>query len=375
MKVLQICNDFAGSKVHVSLVRKLDEKGVEQVVYCPVRDQKLIGVNRFEGTHVEFIYSYIIKSWYKFLYHYKRRVLYKDMKARVDLSEFDLIHAATLFSDGGLAYKAYREYGIPYIVAVRNTDINTFSKTQPQTWNAGREILLHAKNIIFLSKALKKEFEQLYFTRSILECIRYKFVFQPNGIDDYWLSHLDTTIRSGRGVLYVGDFSRNKNVSRLIEAIRRVRFNPAFKDVYLTIIGGGEDHRNKTLNVINRNSDFVRNLGRIHDKSIIRSIMRHHALFAMPSIYETFGLVYIEALSQNLPIIYGKGQGVDQLFSEKESPVGIGVNAKSIEEIEPAIYTILNNQSIYSNKQVDFTLFDWNWIAEKYINGYKSIVQ
>ncbi len=60
MKVLQICNDFAGSKVHVSLVRKLDEKGVEQVVYCPVRDQKLIGVNRFEGTHVEFIYSYII---------------------------------------------------------------------------------------------------------------------------------------------------------------------------------------------------------------------------------------------------------------------------------------------------------------------------
>ena len=41
MKVLQICNDFAGSKVHVSLVRKLDEKGVEQVVYCPVRDQKL----------------------------------------------------------------------------------------------------------------------------------------------------------------------------------------------------------------------------------------------------------------------------------------------------------------------------------------------
>ena len=149
----------------------------------------------------------------------------------------------------------------------------------------------------------------------------------------------------------------------------------AFKDVYLTIIGGGEDHRNKTLNVINRNSDFVRNLGRIHDKSIIRSIMRHHALFAMPSIYETFGLVYIEALSQNLPIIYGKGQGVDQLFSEKESPVGIGVNAKSIEEIEQAIYTILNNQSIYSNKQVDFTLFDWNWIAEKYINGYKSIVQ
>ena len=30
----------------------------------------------------------------------------------------------------------------------------------------------------------------------------------------------------------------------------------------------------------------------------------------MPSTGETFGLVYIEALSQSLPIIYTKGDGV-----------------------------------------------------------------
>ncbi len=69
MKIYQISNDFVGSKVHVNLVRRLDEKGIEQVAYCPVRDRNLIGVNRFNSTHVQFIYSYIIKSWYK-LYEY-----------------------------------------------------------------------------------------------------------------------------------------------------------------------------------------------------------------------------------------------------------------------------------------------------------------
>ena len=43
----------------------------------------------------------------------------------------------------------------------------------------------------------------------------------------------------------------------------------------------------------------------------------------MPSRYETFGLVYGEAMSQGLPIIYSKGQGVDGYF--KEGTVGYGV--------------------------------------------------
>ena len=37
----------------------------------------------------------------------------------------------------------------------------------------------------------------------------------------------------------------------------------------------------------------------------------------MPSITETFGLVYGEALSQGLLIIYTKGQGFDGQIKEK----------------------------------------------------------
>ena len=39
-------------------------------------------------------------------------------------------------------------------------------------------------------------------------------------------------------------------------------------------------------------------------------------IFVMPSINETFGLVYAEAMSQGLPVIYTKGQGFDKQFND-----------------------------------------------------------
>lgn len=49
MKILHICNDFAGSKVHVNLVKKLDDIGISQIVYCPVRNKLSMGKNQFSN--------------------------------------------------------------------------------------------------------------------------------------------------------------------------------------------------------------------------------------------------------------------------------------------------------------------------------------
>ena len=39
-------------------------------------------------------------------------------------------------------------------------------------------------------------------------------------------------------------------------------------------------------------------------------IYRENDIYVMPSIIETFGLVYAEAMSQGLPVIYTRGQGL-----------------------------------------------------------------
>ena len=210
---------------------------------------------------------------------------------------------------------------------------------------------------------------------SIIKKIEHKFIFRANGIDKQWLDSINRTSNNGDNILYIGNFSVNKNVSTLIKAIYKLRQEKEFNHIKLTIIGGDSDKNNEITNLIKTNNDFIEYLGKIYDISKIQAIMRQHALFAMPSIHETFGLVYIEALSQNLPIVYTKGQGVDKLFNEDKDLVGIAVNPHSVESIKDAIKEILINRDKYSNKQVEFSPFDWKNIANNYFNDYENIIK
>lgn len=372
MRLLHISNDFAGSKVHSNLARHLDALGMEQIIYCPTRRASDDGKNSFASQNISFVYSFCIKPWYKFVYHYKCRQLYKDLKRHVSLQHCDVIHAATLFSDGALAYKAHRKYGIPYCIAVRNTDLNTFIRLAWHAYPLGRKILKHADRIFFISAGIKQQFEHSRFIKPILNDVKDKFVIQPNGIDAYWLQHIRHERKHSHDLLYIGDFSDNKNVCRLIEAVAEIRNDEKFKDTTLTIVGGGKEDNSKTTNLISKHSDFVRYLGPIYDKPTLAKVMAECSLFAMPSIHETFGLVYLEALSQNLPVIYTLGQGIDGMF---DSSVGIEVNPKSVEEIKSAIISILRNSSNYHNNNVDFSKFDWKNIAQNYLNHYNNILQ
>ena len=375
MKILHVSNGYADSKVHSNMTRALDVLGIEQAVYCPVREERLLGKNQFEGKHIKFVYSFCIKPWYKYVYHFKRWMLYRDMKRKINLERYNVIHAATLFTDGGLALKAHERYGIPYIVAVRNTDINLYMRKLKHTHKIGREIVKNASNIIFISKGEMREFEQSEFAKPIYNEIRDKITFCPNGIDEYWHHNIIHEPREGHNILYVGDFSPNKNVVRLAQAVLELRKEKGFEDVKLIVVGGeknGLTRKNdgKTQQMIDENPEAIEALGFIYDKDKLKDVMRKCALFAMPSIHETFGLVYIEALSQNLPVIYTKGQGIDGIFDDS---VGIGVDALSVDDIAASIKEILTNPERYSNKAVNLGMFDWKRIAQKYIDIYSSL--
>ncbi|MBZ2174079.1 glycosyltransferase [Schnuerera sp. xch1] len=70
-------------------------------------------------------------------------------------------------------------------------------------------------------------------------------------------------------------------------------------------------------------------------------------IFVMSSKYGTFGLVYAEAMSQGLPVIYIRGQGFDGQVNEGE--VGYSVQYDSAEEIAKRIEDILDNYENISN--------------------------
>lgn len=371
MNILQICNDYSGSKVHENLFYELSKFGIKQTIYCPTQLNVQVTNKHTEHEGIIVIFDKIIKSYHRYMYHIKRREVFSSIQQKVNLTEVDLVHASTLFTDGGQAFLINKKYKIPYIVTVRNTDINGFLKKLPHTWNSGRSILLNAKRIIFVSQALMDKFMGHRAIRSILPIIKDRIDLIPNGIDNYYLDHISNQQHQGHRLLYVGDFSKNKNVRRLCEAIISIKEDRLFKDISLTLIGGGRDSDGIVQKIIKAHPDVFLYIGPIYSKDKLLEEYASHSVFAMPSITETFGLVYLEALTQNLPVVYTKGQGIDGLFNQS---IGIGVNPKSIPDIKNAIISILSNQNDYSNKVIDFNNFRWSTIAQKYINRYKLII-
>ena len=368
MKILHIANDFCKTKVHSNLVRSLDELGVCQVVFNAVRSEEFIGRNAFEAKNTDFLYSNIVKPYHKYFYHLKQKCVYDEILQSVKIESIDLCHASTLFTDGGLAYRLYKKYGIPYFVAIRNTDVNQFMKRLPNTWIDGIKILLNSEKIFFISEGLRKKFEEHIIVRGILSKIKDKFILMPNGIDDFFLDHVNRSRREGNNIVYVGSFVENKNVTRLALAVLRLRDNPRFKDITLTLVGGGKEPNNVLPNLLRDHPDVLKYVGPIYDKSELCEVFRNSRMFAMPSIYETFGLVYVEALSQNLPILYTKNQGVDGLFGPE---VGESVNPLSVDEIVEGLKKILTGSG-YSNQNINFEEFRWSRVAAKYKELYKA---
>lgn len=369
MHILHISADFSNTKVHANLYKQLDLMGIEQTIFNPIRKEKrnTIGSNEFDAGHTHFVYAHVIKPFHHYAYHIKRQAIFKALQNQVDLKSIDLVHATSLFTDGGQAYMIYKKYRIPYFVAVRTTDINGFLEQLPNTWIAGKKILKNAQKIFFISKALMVRFANHKVIRPILPDIEHKMMLIPNGIDDYFLNRICREQHSGHQVLYVGDFSSNKNVTRLGDAVLLLRKEFGFEDVTLTLVGGGKASDYSIQTMIDNHPEALRYLGPIYDKEKLCEVFRSHSLFAMTSFNETFGLVYVEALSQNLPVVYTKGQGIDGLFDES---VGIGVNPISVDEIKSAIKTILSSPERFSNGTVDFEEFRWSKVAEKYKSFY-----
>ena len=224
MRILHICNDYCGSKVHSNLYRELERLGVNQTVFTCYRGNHPEGRNAFEAQHTNFIYRGVLSTKHRFLFHLKVKTVYKELKKAVNLSEYSLVHAITLFTDGAVAYKLYKQYGVPYVISVRNTDINEFLAVAPHTWPLGVKVLRNAQKIIFISQAPKEKFCRHFLVKRLLPEIEHKFIIQPNGVDNYWLDNVYRGEQNkSYNVIYVGKFDVNKNVVRLIDAVLGLR--------------------------------------------------------------------------------------------------------------------------------------------------------
>lgn len=165
MNLLYLSEDYTASKVHHELVSRLAALGHRVTVFSVVRlaDQE----NDIRKTYGKIDYSvctYSLPKWselaYKIFFGVKRRLKFAKLIEQIKPEEVDITHAATLFSEGIIAYELYKKYAIPYTVAVRGTDIELYLSKMPHLWSLGKKILQNASQIIFISPIIQKKFEE-----------------------------------------------------------------------------------------------------------------------------------------------------------------------------------------------------------------------
>ncbi len=363
MKVLHINSYYSKSYFYKNLYDKQVQNGININVFVPV--DYSFNCSSFDyGSYTQLSMNF--SNLDRFFFFSKQMKIFKDMIKKHNIIDYDIIHAHSLFTNGYVALKAKRSFNVPYIVAVRNTDLNLFFKI-PFIKKLGLEILKEANRVVFLSKP----YQQKVIERLVPNCLRdeisNKSSVLPNGIEVFWLGNkgIPKTLidRKKLKLIYAGVINKNKNIIatlRAIEILSKKGYNIEFSAV------GRVDDSNifKELS----KSSFFKFYSQKAKEELI-NIYRNNDIFIMPSRTETFGLVYAEALSQGLPIVYTRGQGFDGQFDD--GVVGYSVNPDNYNEIADAILRIADNYSELSKRAVDLSnRFEWSGIAKQYIQLY-----
>ena len=374
INVLHINGNYAGTALHQTMIEYLDKYTRNQVfapIYPITEDQLSVKPNE------NVIISQCYNKRDRYIFSYKQHKILKSLEAQIDISKFDVVHAYTLFTDGNCAFNIKKKYGIPYIVAVRDSDVNAFFKKAPHLRKRGVEIMRNAEKIIFLSDSYRKNVLEKYVSNKYLSEIEKKCLIIPNGINDLWFENQyndrnvpeiesrlsDKELR----IITVGVITQRKNTLKTIESIEILR-QRGWK-IEFTVIGQAIDKEilEKILQY-----PYIH----YHEKmpmSELISFYRANDIFVMPSITETFGLTYAEALTQQLPIIYTKGQGFDKQF--EDGYVGYPVDCNDAEDIANRIIDVSKSYSVICGHTLEASKrYRWNHIVDLYLDIYSSVL-
>jgi glycosyltransferase involved in cell wall biosynthesis len=258
------------------------------------------------------------------------------------------------------------------VVAIRNTDLSIFYKYFPHIRPFGMHILENARAIVLISPSWKQKLKDAV-PADKWAGIEAKCTVIPNPVDDFWQENKYKRQRKLPNdevkLVYAGRFMKKKGLHFLIRALDIL--NQERKKYYLNLIGGGGKYEPEIRRMV-AERDTVQMVEQMPKEQLMQEY-RKADIFAMPSHTETFGLVYIEAISQGLPILYSRGEGIDSLFEDGQ--VGYAAQHDSPEDIAAKIKKIEQKYSELSAEAVQASAdFTRSRIAGKYKKLYLAII-
>lgn len=225
---------------------------------------------------------------------------------------------------------------------------------------------IHLADIIIA----ETEQERLFIHRHYLIDLN-KIVVIPNGVDlDLYEGKdiYDNISGLQKYILQVGRFDNNKNQLNVIKAMKGTGIDVVF-------IGGGDSKGGNYYEQCIKEAGGDRHfhfIGWLHkDDPLLKSAYHWADTLVLPSHYETFGLVAVEAgiqgaklaLSETLPILDYKCMRGVQTFKPDD-----------IDSIRKSVTNVFNQSANEELKKQIMKEFSWEKIIEQHINIYNKVI-
>ncbi|HHI04244.1 MAG TPA: glycosyltransferase family 1 protein [Candidatus Woesearchaeota archaeon] len=302
---------------------------------------------------------------------YQEVMRYAEMaKIIAEQEEYDLIHAHDWMTYSA-GINARNVSGKPFVVHIHATEFDrTGGNPNPMISHLEYTGLNEADLIIANSNFTKNNVIRHYnINPDKIKVVHW-------GIDPdnpyYKLGYSSPMNRNEKIVLFLGRITIQKGPDYFIEVAKKVL--DFKKDVHFVIAGSGDMlpriiERAVELGI----SDKVTFTGFLKGADVHRAFQMAD-LYVMPSTSEPFGLVALESLKNNTPILVSKQSGVSEVVHN-----ALKVDFWDIDEITNKIVNVLNYEELHDelrkNSFEEVQKFDLIKPAEKCIDVYNEAIR
>lgn len=261
----------------------------------------------------------------KSVMHYLRLILFFARK------KFDIVHCHS----GGYVCLAAKLAGVKRIVYTKHGIGATKEELKCRFFDRKlRDVLI---NLCVIRYIALTEYDK-YVMVSVLHISKNIIQIIHNGIDPTISSVSLGRKKTCPIVGIVGRLEKQKGISYLIEAIPKIA--EKYSNIKLLIAGSGEEETAlKNLAKSLRISEKITFLGYVNDPL---SVINQMDVFVLPSVWEGFPYVLLEAMLLKKPIVATDIFGIQEIISNNKN--GILVKPKSPDSIAKAIIELLTDK-------------------------------
>lgn len=251
----------------------------------------------------------------------------------------DAVHAHKMTFEGIAGWYVARHFGVPLLLSLRGEVETKVFRRKPLLRPFLRRIARDAARIYLVSAWFRAEFERY------VGPMPGKTALLPNIVRNVTPTIAPQPASEGFVCVMNLDTWKRKGLRWLLDGVALARRTEVA--IHLDIIGAGsETSRNHVAGMIAERglNDIVTLVGPVGNAELLERLPRYRAL-VMPSLNETFGMVYVEALFAGIPILYTRDTAIDGYLDGMN--VGRAVAPRDVEGIAESIVDLYRRTDSY----------------------------